>query len=336
MKSTNSPKSVDMKKNIVLYFIKINGVILISVITVGVLFSQELTTSIYFEDAAGNKDTITVGYDPKATYDLDTILGEVDIKKETPKSGLDVRIVSELEYPIGEPRGPKMKYSLYPGSCDPEDSEFTKIQLPYPIEVITDHWPIWVRVDSIDFSDYCIQNSFFTDLPFNHWFYVGGCNTIAPYDSIAVDGTIYGTDLTEFRLRDEFQVIAYDSACYSHIEEHRPSLHYINGEGRAVSKYFISLRSQNVFLGNDDKFLTEDGVRMQYNPTSHVLSVIQDDNLKEAQLKIINLNGQILMTEDLSADKRQDITLPPRLTPGLYIAHWQSKKGRKVKKFVID
>src|SRR5690554_6365856 len=62
----------------------------------GFTFSQqptELSFALYFEDAAGMRDTVTLGYDDYATGGIDVIFGEYnDINQAREPNDLDVRI----------------------------------------------------------------------------------------------------------------------------------------------------------------------------------------------------------------------------------------------------
>src|SRR5690554_7600324 len=59
-------------------------------------FSQSLTPEfefqLYFEDAAGNRDTVTLGYDQLATDTINSQFGEVNLLNTPWGNGLDVRI----------------------------------------------------------------------------------------------------------------------------------------------------------------------------------------------------------------------------------------------------
>lgn len=69
-------------------------------------FSQSLTPEfefqLYFEDAAGNRDTVTLGYDQLATGGIDIDFGEVDIIGHSWDDSLDVRI-GNIVYHGGSP-----------------------------------------------------------------------------------------------------------------------------------------------------------------------------------------------------------------------------------------
>ncbi|MBU3658750.1 MAG: T9SS type A sorting domain-containing protein [Flavobacteriales bacterium] len=52
----------------------------------------EFSFDLYFEDALGNRDTVTIGYDPQATDGIDELFGEENIISQPWDSVLDVRI----------------------------------------------------------------------------------------------------------------------------------------------------------------------------------------------------------------------------------------------------
>jgi hypothetical protein len=56
------------------------------------LSQPEFSFDLYFEDALGNRDTVTIGYDPEATDGIDAQFGEENIISQPWDSVLDVRI----------------------------------------------------------------------------------------------------------------------------------------------------------------------------------------------------------------------------------------------------
>ena len=53
---------------------------------------EEFSFQLYFEDAVGNRDTVTVGYDDNATHAIETAFGEEDIKSLPWDNQCEVRI----------------------------------------------------------------------------------------------------------------------------------------------------------------------------------------------------------------------------------------------------
>ena len=56
------------------------------------LSQPEFSFDLYFEDALGNRDTVTIGYDPQATDGIDAQFGEENIISQPWDSVFEVRI----------------------------------------------------------------------------------------------------------------------------------------------------------------------------------------------------------------------------------------------------
>jgi hypothetical protein len=59
------------------------------------VYGQQFSFQMFFTDAAGNKDTITLGYDLAATDSIDAAFGEINILSVTRDTVFDVRISNE-------------------------------------------------------------------------------------------------------------------------------------------------------------------------------------------------------------------------------------------------
>jgi hypothetical protein len=66
---------------------------------------MDLSFQMKFVDAAGNADSITLGYDITATDTLDSFFGETNIVSVAYKSGLDVRVGNKY-YPSSPGQSP--------------------------------------------------------------------------------------------------------------------------------------------------------------------------------------------------------------------------------------
>ena len=67
----------------------------IALLSAQIVTAQEFSFQMYFEDAAGNKDTLTIGYDPNGTDTIDAQFGEANIISTLPDSAFDLRITNE-------------------------------------------------------------------------------------------------------------------------------------------------------------------------------------------------------------------------------------------------
>lgn len=60
------------------------------------LCAQEFELDLVFEDAAGAKDTLTIGYDPTATNGIDASFGETNIISQSWGSAFEVRLSEHM------------------------------------------------------------------------------------------------------------------------------------------------------------------------------------------------------------------------------------------------
>lgn len=136
----------------------------------GNCFAQtpEFEFQLYFEDAAGNKDTVTLGYDALATDSIDAAFGEVNILNQPWGNGLDVRIGNLTYMTMPQAGGPC--YNYWPIVWDnPNNSFLTKKQIlsnsycynnehrsdTISIQFTTNNLPIKITWDEDIFTDIC-------------------------------------------------------------------------------------------------------------------------------------------------------------------------------------
>lgn len=130
------------------------------------LKAQQFNFPLYFEDAIGNKDTVTVGYDHlRATDSVDVLLGEINIVGQPRNSTFDVR-VSENEFrriPFPLKEGVfQTKKQIVKNGCENDRSSVS-------IEILSKHWPITARWDSALFKSGCAARTLFTAQHPNCW-----------------------------------------------------------------------------------------------------------------------------------------------------------------------
>jgi hypothetical protein len=157
---------------------KNNLLLLLSFLSCSLAQGQAFSFELWFEDAAGNKDTIVIGYDAEATWGIDPQFGEADIKDQAFRPSLDVRL-ADYDYfgGVGEPELLRCEQSpwdptffhtktrIYPGECEETpESEASLILLANPVFPVTMSW------DPLLFQDSCRNQSFVTGWPAGGWF----------------------------------------------------------------------------------------------------------------------------------------------------------------------
>gem|GEM_PF-4034177 len=138
--------------------------------------AQAFSFQLAFEDAAGNRDTLELGFDPNATDGIDASFGETNLLGTAPNSGLDVRVSDEWEK--------RMNQGLASGTFHTKKQILEKTNcsagiandylMSLTLDIRTDFWPVTVSWDSAFFSGYfndtsglCYGLALLTDGPYN-------------------------------------------------------------------------------------------------------------------------------------------------------------------------
>ncbi len=136
-------------------------------------------TKFYFEDAAGNRDTITVGYDDEANYKYNPDFGEVDIKDALWDSVFEVR--------AGHQEAGVLLDEILSKKIIGNIEKLTPCGLPERIRMFVriKHLPLTITWDSTDFNNECHGGGFFAphyyhEIIYNQWF-IGNSGEVAPY-----------------------------------------------------------------------------------------------------------------------------------------------------------
>jgi len=143
--------------------------ILLTTLTFAV-YGQQFSFQMFFTDAIGNKDTITLGYDLAATDSIDTALGEVNIISVPRDTAFDVRVSNEWKnrtwYSVVGTYHTKKQ--IIPYTC--MNFSYNNIQT---VDIYTKHWPVTVTWDKLLFNDSCKYGSVFTSINPGGWWDTG-------------------------------------------------------------------------------------------------------------------------------------------------------------------
>ncbi|MCF8308503.1 MAG: T9SS type A sorting domain-containing protein [Bacteroidales bacterium] len=132
-------------------------------------YSQEFSFTMYFEDASGQHDTLTFGYDAEATDSIDASFGEEDISNTPFSADFEVRI-SDFNYPdvdlfLPGDAGFQTKTQIKKKECDEEN-----FPLVSAINLSEVNYPLKVYWESSLFTEDCLQQSLVTDWHPGGWF----------------------------------------------------------------------------------------------------------------------------------------------------------------------
>lgn len=115
---------------------------------------QTFEIPIYFEDSAGYKDTIVLGYDPLASYAIDTSFGELNIIDSSYADHMEVR-AAIYDYTIWPelPRILETKKMIVGNVC--LNPSYTGGDNSIMVVMKSQNWPITIRWDSTLFLEEC-------------------------------------------------------------------------------------------------------------------------------------------------------------------------------------
>lgn len=241
--------------------------------------TPEFEFPLYFEDAAGNKDTITLGYDALATDSIDTIFGEINtLNQPWSDSTFEVRITD------------KMIHTLW---GDPMYETFrTKKQI---IEKqCGKSWGYWHSID-ID-----IKNAVF---PVN----------ITYNDAIANNSCIYGS-----RLGVLDENIAWDMGFYGYImgQSYVMSidtsyLSYQDIDGKSIYSFWIRFGDSTLLTLGNTYNLASDETVIYPNPFTDNFTISSTPSSNN--IEITDLSGKTIPFE------QSGNTIYPLCPSGIYI-----------------
>ena len=152
--------------------------------------AQQFSFQMYFVDAIGNKDTITLGYDLNATDSIDAAFGEVNIISTPLDTNLDVRITNTW-WDSSSPISFHTKKQIIYNYCN---SFSIGIQ---PINIFTHHWPVTATWDNTLFNDSCRYGSVFTSINPGGWWDTGAPSDLWRKDLFFGSSATFTTNFEE-------------------------------------------------------------------------------------------------------------------------------------------
>lgn len=276
--------------------------------------------TIYVEDAIGNKDSVIVGYDPDATYDIDPEFGEAEITIPF-DSVLEVRAMSAISF----------------------NNTFSKVIIEYSqfipafncnggplihIFVWSKYQPIKVSWDSTIFlNDQCLRGSFLSNHeideltgPFDLDEFPPVCACMASQDS-------YIFELTQEALTAHYNSIGYDESVAVNIEAE------VEGLGNQTI-YGLRFRPHRIFSYTPCYWITTDTeepiavapLSIFPNPSQGIVKITNSEHHAFEELKVIDAMGHLV--QSISAIKNSEADLSG-LPGGIYQLQAQDKDGKR-------
>ncbi|HMW38718.1 MAG: T9SS type A sorting domain-containing protein [Saprospiraceae bacterium] len=268
---------------------------------------QQFSFQMFFTDASGHKDTITLGYDSLATDGIDSFLGETNIISMPIDSELDVRITNEWKnrtwFSIHGTYHTKKQIVFY--SCPTLAHDHIQT-----IDVHTNHWPVTATWESSLFSDTCRNGTVFTSVDPGGWWDTGSPSDLKRQILLSNDSVTFSSNTN-----------GGFSKVYG----------YINGLD-TISVFWQTFANESILHTLSSDILVEDNVITVF--PNHALSNISMQIPPKFGtincIQIFSSTGQKVMTTETSNDINISI-----LDKGLYVLLISIKKGEKLRTRMI-
>ncbi len=262
---------------------------------------QEFSFKMYFEDAIGNKDTLTIGYDINGTDTIDSEFGEINIISIPLDTSFDVRISDEWQNRL---------YQNIPGTFHTKKQIIEKKECGIwysinSIDIFTNNWPVTVQWDSTLFIDTCLNGSLFTSVMPGGWWDTGGFREV-----------LVGSNSITFAPN-----YPYNDDYYG----------YINENNDTINVFWQTFGDSTIFILGTEELVSNKNFKIYPNPTINNITIqFIDQDLKIENIQVLNINGKsqpIIVT-----GKNIDLS---RIPNGLYIIQLTISNGETITKKIM-
>jgi hypothetical protein len=217
---------------------------------------------MYFEDSAGNQDSITFGYDQNAADSIGSDFNESNIIAVPRSSELEVRISNANNYEETEPTK-ESKVSISSDKC--EDFWFPR----WTISISSKNWPIKAKWDPSLFSEECIIGTVITGFRPGGWFDAGGCCSGLEY--------IYLEDSSFIVFNPSFD------------PEKEHSEGFINAQGDTISHLYFAFGDSKQLGVSINNLEVPSTIQIYPNPVENILNIEAKKN--SVEWSIFSVNG---------------------------------------------
>ncbi len=236
----------------------------------------DFSTKLYFQDAVGNKDTITVGYSNRARADaLNKNLGEINVFYENIDTTFFIGI-SDVKENYGDRIATyrtKVKYA------DSRGAEYSRV---LALDIICKNFPIKISWDKEVFQDSMRSKSFLTTEP-GGWFDASRTPVwISETDSMIL------YDYNKNNDKDYFKWYLYGERNLSYYTT------VIQDELQRIGKLYLGFLKHNSWLltlkTND---ITDENLHIYPNPCKEFINIQSDKEKAITGIELYNLQGRL-------------------------------------------
>lgn len=263
---------------------------------------QQFSFQMFFKDAVGNKDTISLGYDLLATDSIDTSFGEVNIINQPIKATLDVRITNEWKNREFHSKSGTFHTKKQIISYNCQTFDYNHIQT---IDIHTKHWPVTATWNNTIFNDDCRNGSVFTSVNPGGWWDTGSFSSLG-VQKLTANGSVTFSSNIE----------GYFNGGYGYIKNND-----------TIPVFWQAIADLSIlYVSVDELSRSQTLLKVFPNPASESLSIqvpIQFGTV--SGIEIFSSLGQLVMT----TRNTNDINIA-QLKNGLYLVRVTNEKGNKL------
>lgn len=268
------------------------------------LNAQEFSFQMYFEDAQGNRDTLTIGYDAFGSRDsIISEFGEENIAHIPFDPIFDVRITNQADI-----NGAIWNYDfdLYHTKkkivqlpCNEEYFWFQILPLAN-IDIMAKYWPVTIQWDESLFENDCHEGSLFTPWHANFWWDTG--HYYSDFDRIVLKNNSELTFSANFPENWENHPIDNDFFTY-----------YTDDYGNPVATFWLAFGYASLLSVNASDVINSSELKVFPNPTTGLVK-FKNQNSPIKEILIYDTTGRQFLIENQS--NKMDLS---HLPDGLYL-----------------
>ncbi|TNE56373.1 MAG: T9SS type A sorting domain-containing protein [Bacteroidetes bacterium] len=272
------------------------------------IFAQEFSFQINFEDAAGYKDSLIVGYDSTATNNIDSQLGEVDYSDSAWSDQLEVRFGfnnQESTHTQGT-----FKNWFAPIHCGEEYWQFKGVEL----NISTLNWPVKMTWNvNVASSDECGK-----ELSLYNYF---GSPTTPGTSTLSELNFSLGTGELSFTSQKANGTVFNDDY----------PVFLIDDSGHEISRFYLAYH--NPWDISSISELKSVKFNVSPNPTTSKIRLKLDDLVSEfTTVSIYSLEGKKVLNSPFQTELNVQ-----QLPPGFYTISITDQSGKKlISRFVKE
>lgn len=299
----------------------ITFIIVFNALQISAQLTPIFETTIYFEDAIGNKDSIIYGYDTLANNTYNPDFGEIDI--QTPFDSIfEVRVTPDVLNMIwgdGIRSKKLIAHTITLGGtwiCDITGSNIG-------IEIYTKHPPVKAYWNSEDFNDICRINGYTTNV-------ISGLYSVGIFETHDLEmACLWNQDTIQFNFApfsDGIPTYFREDIIEGGLSDTIYGIEFGPSPMQSISPCW------NWIVADDEVVIKEDLVRLFPNPSSHQVT-IQSQNNQTHKAIIYALNGKEITAFTFVKETTVNTSKWPN---GLYFVQIQDEYGQliEVKKIV--